>query len=58
MLALDLEVRGGLVQRARVDMGEPILAAERIPTTLPGDAHGPAGRWPARSWSWAAPRWR
>ncbi|MHB1033849.1 MAG: diaminopimelate epimerase [Pirellulales bacterium] len=37
VLSLELEVRDGLVQRVRVDMGEPILAAEKIPTTLPGD---------------------
>ena len=41
VLSLDLEVQDGLVQRVRVDMGEPILAAERIPTTLPGDAARP-----------------
>lgn len=28
---------GGLVDKVRVDMGPPILEAERIPTTLPGD---------------------
>jgi diaminopimelate epimerase len=38
VLTLDLEVRGGLARRVRVDMGEPILAAEQIPTTLPGGA--------------------
>ncbi len=27
----------GKVQQVRIDMGEPILKAERIPTTLPGD---------------------
>ena len=37
ILTLDLEVTNGKVQRVRVDMGEPILQAERIPTTLPGD---------------------
>ncbi len=37
VLSLDLEVVGGLVQRARVDMGPPILKAAEIPTTLPGD---------------------
>jgi diaminopimelate epimerase len=36
VLTLDLEVRGDRVQRVRVDMGEPILEAARIPTTLPG----------------------
>ena len=37
ILTLDLEVKNGKVQRVRVDMGEPILQAARIPTTLPGD---------------------
>lgn len=37
ILSLDLEVSGGRVERVRVDMGEPILAAEEIPTTLPGN---------------------
>ena len=37
VLALDLETEGGCVRQVRVDMGEPILAASRIPTTLPGD---------------------
>jgi diaminopimelate epimerase len=34
ILSLDLEIAGGLVRRVRVDMGEPILDAARIPTTL------------------------
>jgi diaminopimelate epimerase len=37
VLTLDLSIRGGKVDRVRVDMGEPLLAAEQIPTTLPGD---------------------
>jgi diaminopimelate epimerase len=37
LLTLDLQVSGGKVHQVRVDMGEPILAAERIPTTLPGN---------------------
>src|SRR2546423_12638791 len=37
VLALELEVHGGSVRQVRVDMGEPILEAARIPTTLPGD---------------------
>jgi diaminopimelate epimerase len=37
VLSLELEVSGERVQRVRVDMGEPILAAEKIPTKLPGD---------------------
>ena len=35
--ALELEVHGGSVRQVRVDMGEPLLEAARIPTTLPGD---------------------
>jgi diaminopimelate epimerase len=37
VLTLDLDVRDGLVRQVTVDMGEPILEAARIPTTLPGD---------------------
>ena len=37
VLSLELEVAGERVQRVRVDMGEPILVAEKIPTKLPGD---------------------
>jgi len=37
VLAVSLEVSGDRAQRVRVDMGEPILQAQRIPTTLPGD---------------------
>ena len=36
VLTLDLEVADGLVRRVRVNMGEPILDAAKIPTTLPG----------------------
>ena len=36
VLAVELEIAAGRAQRVRVDMGEPILAAERVPTTLPG----------------------
>jgi diaminopimelate epimerase len=36
ILTLELELGGGKVQRVKVDMGEPILEADRIPTTLPG----------------------
>jgi diaminopimelate epimerase len=36
VLTLELEVAGGAVCQVRVDMGEPILAAAQIPTTLPG----------------------
>jgi diaminopimelate epimerase len=37
VLTLDLEIAGGSVRQVRVDMGEPILEAARIPTTLAGD---------------------
>ena len=37
ILTLDLEVSGGQARRVRVDMGPPILDAERIPTLLPGN---------------------
>jgi diaminopimelate epimerase len=37
VLTLDLEISGGSVRQVRVDMGEPILRADQIPTTLPGD---------------------
>src|SRR5947209_20042364 len=36
VLRLQLTIGGDRVQQARVDMGEPILEAEKIPTTLPG----------------------
>lgn len=36
VLTLDLELAEGLVSRVRVDMGQPILTAADIPTTLPG----------------------
>ena len=36
VLPLTVEAAGGVVQRVRVDMGEPVLEAQRIPTTLPG----------------------
>ena len=37
VLTLELSVTDGLVDRVRVDMGEPILEAEQIPTTLTGN---------------------
>ncbi|MCC7083598.1 MAG: diaminopimelate epimerase [Pirellulales bacterium] len=37
VLTLDVEVNGDKVQKVRVDMGEPILEAVKIPTTLPGE---------------------
>jgi diaminopimelate epimerase len=36
-LTLELEVAAGAVRQVRVDMGEPILAAAQVPTTLPGE---------------------
>jgi diaminopimelate epimerase len=37
ILTLELETANGKVDRVRVDMGEPILQAADIPTTLPGN---------------------
>src|SRR3954471_5287459 len=37
ILTVDLEVKGGKARRVRVDMGEPILEAAKIPTTLAGN---------------------
>ena len=37
VLTVDVEVKQDKVSRVRVDMGEPILTAAAIPTTLPGD---------------------
>jgi len=37
VLAVSLEITGGLVRLVTVNMGEPILDAARIPTTLPGE---------------------
>lgn len=37
VLSLELETRNGKVHQVRVDMGEPILVADKIPTTLPGN---------------------
>jgi diaminopimelate epimerase len=36
VLTLHLQTKAGKVETVTVDMGEPILEAERIPTTLPG----------------------
>src|SRR2546421_12700563 len=36
VLTLELEIQGGSARQVRVDMGEPILERERIPTTLTG----------------------
>src|SRR5271154_3362432 len=36
ILSLDLEIQSGSVSQVRVDMGEPILEASKIPTTLSG----------------------
>ncbi len=37
LLSLELEVTDGLVRRVKVDMGEPILLPESVPTTLPSN---------------------
>lgn len=37
VLSLELETRGGKVHQVRVDMGEPIVEAGKIPTTLAGN---------------------
>jgi diaminopimelate epimerase len=37
VLTVELEVKNDTVSRVRVNMGEPILDAAKIPTTLPGD---------------------
>jgi diaminopimelate epimerase len=37
VLTVDLDAQGGKVRRARVDMGEPIIDAAKIPTTLKGN---------------------
>jgi len=37
VLTLDLTTEDGKVASVRVDMGQPVLEAHRIPTTLPGD---------------------
>jgi diaminopimelate epimerase len=34
ILTLELDIQGGAVHKVRVDMGEPILEAEKIPTRL------------------------
>ena len=36
VLTLELSISDGSVESVRVDMGEPIFEAEKIPTTLPG----------------------
>ena len=37
VLTLELELADGRVRRVRVDMGEPTLQPDKIPTTLPGN---------------------
>ncbi len=37
VLTVELEIVAGKAERVRVNMGEPILEAAKIPTTLPGD---------------------
>ncbi|MCE9529900.1 MAG: diaminopimelate epimerase [Planctomycetes bacterium] len=37
ILSVELEIANGKARRVRVNMGEPILVSQKIPTTLPGD---------------------
>ncbi len=37
VMSLELSTNGGLVDSVKVDMGEPMLAAEKIPTTFTGN---------------------
>lgn len=37
VLTLQLEIANGKAERIRVNMGQPILRSDEIPTTLPGD---------------------
>jgi diaminopimelate epimerase len=37
ILAVELELKGGKVDRVRVNMGQPILEGAKIPTKLPGN---------------------
>jgi diaminopimelate epimerase len=59
VLTLDLEVAGDRVQRVKVDMGEPILEAERIPVDhrerrgTDRIINEPLGRFPVAGW----PNW-
>jgi diaminopimelate epimerase len=48
VLTLDLELKNDRVERVRVDMGEPILEADKIPTTLKGErvVDRPIDDWP------------
>ncbi len=51
VLTLNLQLRNGKVETVTVRMGEPILEAEKVPTTLPGprvvNHDHPAFRWDA-----------
>ena len=56
ILTLNLEIKQGKTQRVRVNMGEPILKAAKVPTTLRGervvDQPLPAiGDIPVRNWT-------
>jgi diaminopimelate epimerase len=57
VLTLHLEAKAGKVERVTVDMGEPILEAERIPTTLPGPRVINATELPQGPAAWAAACW-
>ena len=57
VLTLHLEITGGKVEQVTVDMGEPILEAEKIPTSLPGPRvvdvplPGPLAEFLHRTWA-------
>lgn len=52
ILTLHLAVKGGKVEQVRVDMGEPILDADKIPTLLPGPrvVDQPLPSWAKTDW--------
>lgn len=52
VLTVDLEVKNGKADRVRVNMGEPILEAAKIPTTLPGNPPVNAALTLSDPWPW------
>lgn len=49
VLTVEVEVKADKVSRVRVDMGEPILTAADIPTTLPGNPVVDRGLWVSKA---------